>query len=177
MNCTVDLDTRRQPPSSSPAFVAGSCRRQDLNLRSRLRRPGYLLHCGVSGVRPGLSPDHLCLQWLRCRVVESTIDSTSHLATRTLSRTWPPRRPSWTSAHRVQHGPPTRRRVEDYASQMWGFKSEEGLAQPHDLSCGTPADGDRGLSVDGESLDQRVDLPCFPVGDLLVRAGFSAESG
>jgi hypothetical protein len=52
--------------------------RQDSNLRSRLRRPGAFVYCGVSDPLPGRSPGHLCLQWPRCRVVESTIDSMSY---------------------------------------------------------------------------------------------------
>src|ERR687894_2010019 len=54
------------------------CPRQDSNLRFRLRRPETTLHYGVSGVPPGLSPDHRSLRWIPCRVVESTIDSTQH---------------------------------------------------------------------------------------------------
>jgi len=54
------------------------CPRQDLNLRSRLRRPAAFIYSDVIGVLPGLLPGHLCLQWPQCRVVESTIDSTSH---------------------------------------------------------------------------------------------------
>ena len=67
-------------------LLSEGCPRQDSNLRSRLRRPGALIHRGVSGVLPGLLPEHLCLRLPPCRVVESTIDSTSHPTPRSLSK-------------------------------------------------------------------------------------------
>jgi hypothetical protein len=54
------------------------CPWQDSNLRSRLRRPGALVHCGLSVALPWLLPDHLCLRSPPRRVVKSTIDSASH---------------------------------------------------------------------------------------------------
>ena len=48
-----------------------------LSPRSRLRRSRALVHCGLCCSALAL-PDHLCLRLPPCRVVESTIDSTSH---------------------------------------------------------------------------------------------------
>jgi len=71
---TAPVNQTKNLPTHSDIGRSAWCPRQHLNLRPRLRRPGALVYCGVSGALPERLPDHLCLPWPPCRVVESTSD-------------------------------------------------------------------------------------------------------